>query len=68
MNIRNAFAVLAFSLISVGAFAAELSSTPAARDGTAASTTAAPAKPAPAKKVHCPKGQHMIKGKCTPKG
>jgi hypothetical protein len=65
MNIRNAFAVVAFSLISVGAFAAELS-TPAARDGMAASTSAAAA--APAKKLHCPKGQHMVKGKCAPKG
>jgi hypothetical protein len=63
MNIRNAFAVVAFSLISVGAFAAELS-TPAARDGMAASTAAG----APAKKLHCPKGQHMVKGKCAPKG
>jgi cytochrome c-type biogenesis protein CcmH/NrfF len=67
MNIRNAFAVVAFSLISVGAFAAELPSTPVARDGMAASTTAAPAT-APAKKLHCPKCQHVVKGKCAPKG
>ncbi len=66
MNIRTAIAALAFALVSASSFAAA----PATADASgmqkvAATTAAAPAAPVAAKKMHCPKGEHRVNGKCV---
>ncbi len=66
MNIRTSIAALALALVSAASFAA----TPAPVDAAglqkvAATTTATPAAPVAAKKMHCPKGEHRVDGKCV---
>lgn len=64
MNIRTSIAALAFAFVAASSFAA--APTPAASGfQKVAATAATPA--APAKKMHCPKGEHRVAGKCVKK-
>lgn len=66
MNIRTSIAALAFAFVAASSFAA--APTPAASGfQKVAATAATPAAPAAAKKMHCPKGEHRVAGKCVKK-
>ena len=65
MNIRTSIAALALALVAASSFAATQSTVDASGLQKVAATAAAPGAPVAAKKMHCPKGEHRVAGKCT---
>ncbi len=67
MNIRTSIAALALTFVAATSFAATPTPTDAGGFQKVAATAAAPGAPAAAKKMHCPKGEHRVVGKCVKK-